>query len=84
MEYQAYAFAGQILVPIEFLRIEFKTQLSLLNGQLEEARRQGLERDDYVHTVLDEIAYSLSPRFEVSSNVLSRRIKFESFEQEIL
>jgi len=84
MEYQAYAFAGQILVPTEFLRPEFSKQLYLYKSQIKEAQEKGFRRDDYVDTVLDEIAYSLSPRFEVSTDVLSRRMRSESLEQEIL
>ena len=83
MEYQAYMFAGMVLVPAEFLRVEFKDQLRLLEPQIEQARSDCLSRDDYVPTVLNEIAYGLSPRFEVSKEVLSKRIKFECLEQEI-
>ena len=83
MEYQAYTFAGQILVPPEFLRVEFNEQLRLREPQIEQARSNGLSRDDYVPTVLNGIAYGLSPRFEVSTEVLSKRIKFECLEQEI-
>lgn len=81
MEYQAYMFAGLVLVPPEFLRIEFDKQLRLFESQIEQARSNGLSRDDYVPTVLDGIAYGLSPRFKVSTGVLSRRIKNESLEQ---
>lgn len=83
MEYQAYMFAGLVLVPPEFLRVEFKEQLRLLEPQIEQARSNGLSRDDYVPTVLDAIANGLSRKFEVSRDVLSRRIKFESLEQSI-
>ncbi|MHC4533961.1 MAG: ImmA/IrrE family metallo-endopeptidase [Planctomycetota bacterium] len=83
MEYQAYMFAGMALVPAELLRVEFKEQLRFLDTQIEQARSKGLSREDYVPTVLNEIAYGLSSRFEVSIEVLSRRIKFECLEQEI-
>ena len=83
MEYQAYMFAGMVLVPAKLLRVEFKEQLRLLETQIEQASSNGLSRDDYVPTVLNEIAYGLSSRFEVSIEVLSRRIEFECLEQEI-
>jgi len=83
MEYQAYTFAGQVLVPPEFLRVEFKEQLRLFEPQIEQARSYGLSRDDYVPTVLNGIADGLSPRFEVSTEVLNRRIKFERLEEAI-
>jgi hypothetical protein len=83
MEYQGYTFAGLVLVPQEFLKTEFKEQLRLLKPRIEQAQLNDLSRDDYVHTVLDEITCGLSPRFEVSTDVLSRRIEFESLEQSI-
>ena len=82
MEYQAYMFAGMVLVPAELLRVEFKEQLRLLETQIEQARSNGLSRDDYIPTVLNEIAYGLSSRFEVSIEVLSRRREFECLKQE--
>lgn len=84
MEYQAYTFAGMVLVPTEILRVEFMEQLRLFESQIEQARSNGYSRDAYVPTVLDGIAYGLSPRFDVSAGVLSRRIKKESLEQEVL
>lgn len=83
MEYQAYTFAGLVLVPPEFLKTEFNKQLHILEPQIEQAQSKGINRDDYVHTVLDGIAYGLSPIFKVSTDVLSRRIGFECLEQEI-
>ena len=83
MEYQAYTFAGMVLVPAQFLRTTFNEQLRLYEPQIEQAKSNGLSRGDYVHTVLDKMAYDLSPKFEVSMNVLFRRIEFESLEKEI-
>ena len=83
MEYQAYTFAGLILVPQEFLEVEFEKQLQLLVPQIEQAQSNGLGRGDYTPTVLDGIAYELSRTFEASIDVLSRRIKFERLEEKI-
>lgn len=83
MEYQANMFAGLALVPTEFLRVGFKEQLRILERHIETAQSNGISRDDYLPTVLYEIAYGLSPTFEVSRDVLSKRIKFESLEKSI-
>ncbi len=83
MEYQANVFAGMILVPREILRVEFEEQLRLLEAQIEQARSNGISRNDYVHTVLYEISNNLLPKFEVSMDVLTRRIEFECLEKEI-
>jgi hypothetical protein len=83
MEYQAYAFAGLILVPPKFLRTEFEEQLHLFKPQIEQAQSNDISRDDYLNTVVDGIAYILSTKFKVSTGVLSRRIKNDCLEQEI-
>ena len=83
MEYQAYMFAGMILVPKEILRVEFNKQLCLFESQLEQARSNGIGRDAYVHTLLDAIAHVLSRKFEVSTDVLGRRIEFERLQEDI-
>lgn len=83
MEYQAYAFAGLILVPPKFLRTEFEEQLCLFKPQIEQAQSNDHGRDDYLNTIADGIAYILSPKFQVSASVLSRRIKNDCLEQEI-
>ena len=83
MEYQANVFAGMVLVPREFLIAEFKGQLRLLDAQIEQARSNRISRDDYVNTVLYEISNNLLPKFEVSMDVLARRMEFESLEEEI-
>jgi hypothetical protein len=83
MEYQANMFAGFVLVPTEFLITEFKKQLHLYESQIDQAQSNGYSRDDYVPIILDGIADGLSPEFEVSTGVLSRKIKFLSLEKEI-
>jgi len=83
MEYQAYMFGGMILVPTEILRIEFKKQLRLIKSHIDQAKLNGIRREDYLPIMLDAIANELSPKFEVSRGVLSRRIRNDCLEQEI-
>ena len=83
MEYQAYMFAGMILVPKEILRVEFNKQLQLIQSHIDQAQLNGISREDYLPIMTDVIANGLSPKFEVSRSVLIKRIKFESFEHEI-
>jgi Zn-dependent peptidase ImmA (M78 family) len=83
MEYQAYMFAGMILVPKEILRAEFNKQLTLIQSHIEQAQSNGISREDYLPVMTDAIANVLSPKFEVSRSVLIKRIQFERFDQEI-
>jgi Zn-dependent peptidase ImmA (M78 family) len=84
MEYQANMFAGMVLVPKEILRVEFNEQLQLIQSYLEKARSNGMSREDYLPIMTDAIANGLSPKFEVSRDVLRIRIEFERLEQEVL
>jgi Zn-dependent peptidase ImmA (M78 family) len=83
MEYQAYMFAGMVLVPKEILRVEFNKQLQLIKSHIEQAKLNGIRREDYLATMLDAIANGLSPKFEVSRSVLSKRIVFEQLQQDV-
>lgn len=84
MEYQAYMFAGMILVPKEILRVEFSNQLPLLiQSHIEQAKLNGISREDYLPVMTDAIANKLSSKFEVSRSVLSKRIVFERLQEEI-
>lgn len=83
MEYQAYMFAGMVLVPTGILRVEFNKQLRLIKSHIEQAKLNGIRREDYLPTMLDAIANGLSPKFEVSRSVLSKRIVFECLQEEI-
>lgn len=83
MEYQAYMFAGMILVPKKILRVEFNKQLPLIQSHIEQAQSNGISREDYIPVMTDAIANKLSPKFDVSRSVLTKRIEFERFDQEI-
>ena len=83
MEYQAYMFAGMILVPKEILRVEFNKQLPLIQSHIEQAQLNGISREDYLPIMTDAIANKLSPKFEASRSVLNKRIVFERLQEEI-
>jgi Zn-dependent peptidase ImmA (M78 family) len=80
MEYQAYVFAGLILVPQNILKRLFVSHLPKLDNLIEEAKRKKLARKDYVETVIFLIAELLSYQFEASKDVIGRRIKFDGLD----
>ena len=83
MEYQAYMFAGMVLVPKEILRVEFNKQLSLIQSHIEQAQLNSISREVYLPIMTDAIDNGVSPKFEVSRSVLSKRIVFERLQEDI-
>jgi Zn-dependent peptidase ImmA (M78 family) len=81
MEYQANAFAGLVLVPQDNLKVQFKNVLHSLTDLIEEAKTNGLTRNDYLDTVIYTIADELSTQFEVSLDVMTIRIKTDYLDE---
>lgn len=84
MEFQAYSFAGLLLVPPRHLKTEFSAELQHLDLEFDQARQNGLKRRDYVRYISDQLAYSLAPKFQVSPNVMTRRIQYDGLDELIL
>jgi hypothetical protein len=81
MEFQAYAFAGLVLVPPNHLQSEFMEILGSLNSEFDQAKEDGLRRRDYIKYVLDQLAYGLSLTFQVSTDVITRRIQYDRLDE---
>jgi hypothetical protein len=81
MEFQANSFAGLLLVPPNHLKTEFAAGLQSLDSELDQARENGLKRRDYVQYVSEQLAYNLSPRFQVSADVITRRIQYDCLDK---
>lgn len=74
-EYQGYAFAGYILVPKDHLRREFVGALAEIDQRIRLAKKQQIPRTAYLSYAIDEVASILAPIFDVSSEVMIRRIE---------
>ncbi|NQT23978.1 ImmA/IrrE family metallo-endopeptidase [candidate division KSB1 bacterium] len=82
LEYQGYAFGGYLLVPTDSLETEYVYQFELERPKIIEAISGGLGQSVYKENVIDDIANRLTSVFEVSSEVLTRRInKLNLFEK---
>jgi hypothetical protein len=68
LEYQAYAFAGLVLVPAEPLLVEYQKALRV-------AARAGLSLQRAGEVARPYIANWLARRFDVSSQVIERRLE---------
>ena len=74
LEYQAYAFAGCVLVPRHHLRPAFEAILDSVQDLTARCRNGGLERHEYLDYAVQASAEQLRDRFWVSADVLCKRI----------
>jgi Zn-dependent peptidase ImmA (M78 family) len=74
IEFQAYTFAGFILIPDPHLGGLFTEQLAGLSKHIEIAKQQGIDRNCYMEYVIDKVAIKLAPLFNVSHSCMVKRI----------
>ncbi len=71
IEFHAYEFAGRLLVPSQMLRVEFDNAVTF-------AKEKGFtDWDETGISAVDYIASHICRKFDVSSQVIERRIKRE-------
>jgi hypothetical protein len=75
LEWQAYSFAGLLLVPGAHLEKRFDEVLLDMHKDIRFAKEQGLSREDYLDYILQTLAERLSPAFDVSPQVIKKRIE---------
>ena len=75
MEYQAYEFAGCLLVPQRHLQDAFDDLLPEMDSLAYQAKQSGLRRHQYVDRMADWAAQRLAKTFEVSSQVIDKRLQ---------
>lgn len=77
LEWQAYSFAGLLLVPRSFLKKHFQRQLLNLKNKIDVIKSKGLPSDSYLEYLVDAIAHGLIKTYDVSIDVLTKRITKE-------
>lgn len=75
LEYQANYFAGLILVPPSLLSRKFDEILTAMESNKQQAKRSGVSRIAYLPYMVALVAEDLSREFEVSKDVMTRRIE---------
>lgn len=83
MEFQGYAFGGLILVPRQHLQKLFEIKLPEVMPLIDQAKNNGIGRSDYLSYAKDRLATLLAPEFEVSTEVIIRRIEYDSLDKQI-
>lgn len=81
MEYQGYTFGGLVLVPPKNLLEQFNINLPQVQVMIEEAKKAMISRNSYIKYAVDQMASILSPIFDVSTDVLTRRINNDNLNQ---
>ena len=74
LEYQAYAFAGLVLVPTCHLRKEFQ-------AAADTAEQAGFNRADSPEAFLEYVTETLRDVFQVSAAVIGRRLRYENLDR---
>lgn len=74
VEFQGYIFAGFLLVPEKHLESQFDKHLPKVNSLVTQAKTLGIPRVNYLENAVDSMAGFLGPIFNVSSEVMVRRI----------
>ncbi len=82
MEYQGYTFGGLILAPQNHLLEQFNLHFQMVLPLVEEAKDKGISRQNYLKYAVDQMATILSRVFDVSTDVLTRRITNDKLEQQ--
>lgn len=77
MEWQAYSFAGLVLVPRKFLVRDLHLQIKALKDKIELVKSKNLSRESYQEYVIEAIANKLIKTYDVSVDVLKKRIAKE-------
>lgn len=80
LEFQGYAFGGLVLVPRHHLKPFFEEKLPELQPMIDRALSQGFPRESYLSVGIDKMASLLAPIFDVSTDVMIRRIEFDNLQ----
>ncbi|HUT84378.1 MAG TPA: ImmA/IrrE family metallo-endopeptidase [Thermodesulfobacteriota bacterium] len=83
LEFQGYSFAGLVLVPRRRLSAPFFEKLPNISPMIDKAKQSCLTRDQYLDYALDAIASYIAPVFEVSTDVVIKRIQYDRLDQYI-
>lgn|SRR5574341_1770787 len=83
MDFQVNAFAGLLLVPPHHLKIHFDDNLHKTNTLIKQAKSKNIKREDYLCYAKANLSRILAPCFEVSEEVITRRIEYDHLENQI-
>jgi len=77
LEFQANHFASCLLVPDFALKPKFDEALKDILPDIKTAQEKNISRETYLDSVVSNIARKLAPIFNVSSDCMDKRIKYD-------
>ncbi len=77
LKWQAYTFGGLLLVPRRYLLQHAKEQLKILRSKIKIVKARSIPKDSYQEYVINAIASKLVDVYDVSKDVLDKRITKE-------
>jgi Zn-dependent peptidase ImmA (M78 family) len=77
LEWQGYTFAAAVLVPRSTLKINFDREIKSLQPKIDYVRSKGLSSESSQDYIVNAIATKLIGIYDVSADVLTRRIAKE-------
>ena len=81
LEFQGYAFGGLVLVQPHKLKPLFEENIAHITPLVAQAKSEGLDREQYLKYAINAMASILAPSFDVSNDVLSRRIEYDNLDK---
>ncbi|MFZ3209843.1 MAG: ImmA/IrrE family metallo-endopeptidase [Geobacteraceae bacterium] len=82
-EYQGYTFAGCVLVPKHHLVAKVRQCLPEIDAEIATAKKAGVLRAAYLDFAVNMLSDKLAGQFDVSSEVIQRRIKNDKLDSKI-
>jgi len=81
LEFQGYAFGGLILVPPSELKRLMEINLPDIKHFIKISKSRNIDRDQYLDYAKEKIAQELAPIFDVSTEVIVKRIEYDKLER---
>ena len=82
-EYQGYAFAGFLLVPKHHLELKVKQCIPEIQAEIAAAKSAGIHRVAYLDFAVNSLSNKLAGIFDVSAEVIQKRIKNDKLDAKI-
>ena len=84
IEFQAYTFAGLVLVPPHHLTHEYKRSAVEVRRMIAAPSLEDVPHEKVIEIAWDKLTEMISAPFNVSREVIYRRLKFDGFKPENL
>jgi len=85
LEWQAYCFAGLVLVPGQRLEAAFREELEKprVRAQIDAAKQRGMSRKSYLGHLCALISQRVARKFAVSARVVEKRVDYDGLHETI-